>query len=64
MGEPDEFKLYKSYKTNFETDNSREMNMLKDLSLHNLNVGYSQLEFNGALKVEPRDERMCIFFIK
>lgn len=64
MGEPGEFKLYKSYKSNFETKNSREVNILKDLLLHNLNVGYSQLEFNGAIKGEPRDERMCIFFIK
>lgn len=64
MGEPGEFILNKSYKTNFESENYREVNILKDLSLHNLNVGKSQLEFIGAIKGELRDERMCIFFIK
>lgn len=62
MGEPGEFILYKSYKTNLETENSRKMNILKDLSLHNLNVGYSQLEFNGAIKGEPRDGKNVYFF--
>lgn len=61
MVEPGEFKLYKSYKTNFE--NFREVNFLKDLSLHNLNVGYSQLEFNGAIKGESLDERICILLL-
>lgn len=62
MGEPGEFILYKSYKTNLETENSRKMNILKDLSLHNLNVGYSQLEFNGAINGNLAMKE-CVFFL-
>lgn len=61
--EPGKFKLYKSYKTNFETENFRKVNIFKDLPLHNLNVGYSQLEFNGAIKGEPFHERICILLL-